>query len=589
MKGVNSRNTGFVGIISLMFVYLIIIVVILIFVNQMLSDSAQNREFQYFILIPIGIILPLVLLGAVILNVLRLIRQSRARSPGSGFKVRLTLFFALLVFFSSIPQAVLSLTFIRTTLNSWFSSTVEEALEGGVELGLEFYGESVESLDAFCKSRLSTTFLQTYTGEAGKMWEFFHEADPRLDSLQIFDSQGEDWFFAGNTDARLFTLPLDGRKAGVISRQDQKGLSLIRGQVKYKWAGEEYTAIFTEILPVNFDIKARNLTRALEAFIQYRKLQGQFFSAFLLFYSIFSFPLFLLSLLVSFLLSEEIIRPIVNLEAATKRVAEGDYSFRILTRSGDELSNLINSFNQMISELERSRKKILQTEKIAAWQEIAQRLAHEIKNPLTPIKLSAQRIKRRYETRPEEIGEVLEKGVASIVTEVDSLTELLSEFRDFSRLPAPYLQPVHLSILIRETLATYAGHYPHVIVDDSDLDEDLVLPLDQGQIKRVFSNLIKNAFESIEESGRLSFRYDLVRKGNTSYSRIRIEDTGVGIKSEDQNKVFNPYFTTKTGGTGLGLPIVERIIFDHKGQIWFESEEGEGTTFFIDLPHGESY
>ena len=118
----------------------------------------------------------------------------------------------------------------------------------------------------------------------------------------------------------------------------------------------DFTAVFTVVLPARFEAKARNLTRALEAFVQYRNLQGTFFSAFVIFYFIFSFPLLLLSLLVSFVLSEEIIRPIVNLEAATKRVSEGDYSFRILTRSGDELANLINSFNQMITELERSRK-----------------------------------------------------------------------------------------------------------------------------------------------------------------------------------------------------------------------------------------
>ena len=552
----------------------------------MLSDAAQNKEFEYFVLIPIGIILPLILLIAVILNLVRLIRQRKEKNPGSGFKVRLTLFFVLIVFFSSIPQAVLALTFIGTTMNSWFSSAVEGALVGGVDIGLEYYRETVDSLDAFCSSNLSKTVLQAYSGDGERLWSFFHDADPRLDSLQIFSEEGETVFFAGVESARLAGVPEEGRQSGVISKVDQDALSLIRGQVDYSWKGDIYKAVFTVILPEEFSGKARNLTRALEAFIQYRSLQSSILSAFLIFYSIFSFPLLLLSLLVSFILSEEIMRPIVNLEAATKRIAEGDYSFRILTRSGDELANLITSFNQMISELERSRKKLLQTEKIAAWQEIAQRLAHEIKNPLTPIKLSAQRIQRRYGADPEIFEEVLEKGVTSIITEVDNLSELLQEFRDFSRLPAPYLQSTNISLLIREVVGTYAEHYPLVTVDLSGLENVPEVPLDRGQMKRVFSNLIKNAFESIDGEGAVSLRYDLVRKGNTSYSRIRLEDTGAGIKAEDQNQVFNPYFTTKTGGTGLGLPIVERIIFDHKGQIWFESDEGAGTTFFIDLPLG---
>ena len=222
MRGIRSRNTGIIGIISILFIYIIIIVVILVFVNQMLSDVAQNRDFQYFILIPIGIILPLLLLGTVILNIHRLIRQSRAKSPGSGFKVRLTLFFTLIVFFSSIPQAVLALTFIRTTMDSWFSSTVEEALEGGVDLGLQYFGETVESLDSFCKSSLTAATLRASTGDPEGMWKSLKETDPRLDALQIFDDMGGEWFFSGDTGARLDFPPDDGRKAGVVSKSDLK-------------------------------------------------------------------------------------------------------------------------------------------------------------------------------------------------------------------------------------------------------------------------------------------------------------------------------------------------------------------------------
>ncbi len=588
MRESRSNRPGIAGIISLIFIYLIIIVVILVFVNQMLNDAAQNKEYQYFLLIPVGIILPLILLVIVVLNLVKLVRQSRAKNPGARFKVRLTLSFALIVLFSSIPQAVLAINFISTTMNSWFSSNLEDALDGGVDLALQYYGETVDSIDSMCRSELITVLLQNYTGETTRLWQFLHEADPRLDALQVFSESGDEWFFAGDDAARLTSPPIDGRRAGVLPKTDVRGLSLIRGQIRYSSAGRSYIAVLSVILPSQFDTKAKNLTQALEAFIQYRKLQRTFFSVFFVFYSIFSFPLLLLSLLVSFILSDEIIRPIENLEAATNRVAEGDYSFRILSRSGDELAILIQSFNQMISELERSRKKLLQTEKIAAWQEIAQRLAHEIKNPLTPIKLSAQRILRKYETDPGNIGSVMEKGVASIITEVDSLTTLLQEFRDFSRLPAPYLQQTSLSDLILEVLDTYSSQFPDVTVDTTGIIQGLMIPLDQGQIKRVFSNLLKNAFESIPSAGTVSIRYDLVRKGNTSYSRIRIEDTGVGIGTADQNQVFNPYFTTKPGGTGLGLPIVERIIFDHKGQIWFESEEGAGTTFFIDLPLGDT-
>jgi nitrogen fixation/metabolism regulation signal transduction histidine kinase len=306
--------------------------------------------------------------------------------------------------------------------------------------------------------------------------------------------------------------------------------------------------------------------------------------AVVVFYVFFSFPILLLSIMISFILSEEIIRPIVNLEEATRRVAEGDFSFRILARSGDELSLLVSSFNRMVSELERSRLKIMQTEKITAWQEIAQQLAHEIKNPLTPIKLSAQRILRKYQNAPEELGDVLEPGVRSIIREVDSLNHLLQEFRDFARLPNPQRDWVNLHELVEEVAGVYEHSAPELAIQTDGIDRNMMVNADPKQLKQVFGNLFKNAMEAMDRKGQLFVRADLVKKGNSSYCRIQIQDTGPGIHKDSYDKVFNPYFTTKRDGTGLGLSIVERIVFDHKGQIWFETQQGVGTTFFIDLP-----
>jgi len=399
MSRIRLHRAGLGGILGLVFLYLAIIIIILIFVNQVLNDTAQDRTFPYFFLVPVGIVLPLLLLAGVVLNVIRLFRESRAGKPGARYRVRLTVFFSLIAFFSSIPQAVLSLTFISTTMNSWFSSHLETALQGGVDMALEYYGETVDSLEQFSRSELATTLLRNYTGDLDRLWQILREAEPRLDALQVFSRGNTELGFFGDESARLSRIPpYSGRRSGVLPRESLKELSLFRGLVLYTSGGEDYTAVLTVILPPGFDAQARNMTQALEAFTQYRHLQGTFFSVFILFYLIFSFPLLLLSLLISFVLSQEIIQPIVNLEQATKRVAEGDYSFRILSRSEDELAILIRSFNQMVSELEHSRRMLQQTEKIAAWQEIAQRLAHEIKNPLTPIRLSAERILRKYES-----------------------------------------------------------------------------------------------------------------------------------------------------------------------------------------------
>ncbi len=286
------------------------------------------------------------------------------------------------------------------------------------------------------------------------------------------------------------------------------------------------------------------------------------------------------------LLTERIISPLVHLEDATRRVAEGDFGFRILTRPRDELANLVDSFNSMVAELERSRKKLLQAERITAWQEIAQRLAHEIRNPLTPIKLSAQRILKKHSElgAAEQFDKVLFSSTAAIIREVETLEKLLREFSDFAKLPVPQPAPVNLRELLGEVASTYAHMSGTVRIDLEEVPRSVVLSADPGQIRQVFANLFKNAIQAMPSGGVLAVRADTVKKASTSYCRIAVSDTGTGIDEKDRERVFDPYFTTKKDGTGLGLAIVQRILFDHKGNVWVESDGRAGTTFYIDLP-----
>ncbi len=344
---------------------------------------------------------------------------------------------------------------------------------------------------------------------------------------------------------------------------------------------------FVITLPAGFEEDAQRLFDSKEIFEQLNRFRDILQAGIILFYFFFSFPILLLSIIVSFLLSEEIIRPIINLEEATRRVAQGDFSIRILSRSGDELANLIDSFNGMVSELDSSKKKLSKTEKIAAWQEIAQRLAHEIKNPLTPIKLAAERIRKKYDEpgRGEgELRQVVENSVQAIILEVNNLDRMLKEFNDFAKHPEPKREQIPLKALVEEVTATYAPLAGNVRINTEAVDPALVLFIDPRQFKQVFANLMMNAYKAMPGGGDLTIRADLVKKGKTDYCRIQVRDTGSGIDEAIQGLVFNPYFTTREGGTGLGLSIVERIVFDHNGNIWFETKQGLGTTFFIDLP-----
>ena len=581
------RRTGSslsAALISILLIYFLLIVLILLFARQIISDVSLESPVSYYVVIPTAIILPLFLIAAIVLNIAKLLRDRRRGKAGIKFKIRLMIFFAFITLFSSLPQAIFSISFIEIAMSRWFSSPVAEGLEGGVDLVLQYKRERIEGLRLFGGSPLLSSLYRDLPRAPERIWESILQTSNQIDSMQIFDGSGRETAFYGDDHGRVEHGQIADRSDGVLATVSTREYSITRHLRRHRIGDETYSVVLSSLRPSDFNIKAVKLTDSSDIFSQIENFLPIFRITLIVFYGFFSMPLLLLSLLVSFLLSEEVIQPIVSLEEATRKVADGDFSFRILGRSGNELATLVESFNTMMAELERSRYKLLQTEKISAWQEIAQRMAHEIKNPLTPIKLSAQRILYRFRDGSENFEEILEPAVKSIIEEVENLNNLLQEFRTFSRLPAPQLKNENLRSIVEEVLAIYAGSYLHVSTDITGVDSELIVPIDRAQIRQVFSNLIKNAFEAIKDVGDLAIRSDLVRKGNTQYCRIQIKDTGTGIDASVHGQVFNPYFTTKDGGTGLGLPIVERIIFDHNGQIWFETEKGVGTTFIIDLP-----
>ncbi len=584
MKFFRSSNTSLGGIISIILIYIILIILIVLFSVQILRDMSVEGSLGNFIVMPVAIVLPIFLIGTIVYNIVRLLKERASNKPGIRFKIRLMIFFTFIAVLSSIPQGVLSLNFIYTAINSWFDSNHYNALKGGLEIALDYNTEKISNLNFLGESRILSRILQDIEKLPERVWENIHGANINVDSMQVFDRNGNEVCFYGDTNAKIDSERLEIAEEGILSRIYKEDVSVLYYLRRIKLDGEIYNVVLSTIVPSEFNKKAENLRNSMEFFKGFEKVKKMFRYILILIYFYFSFPILLLSILVSFTLSEEIIRPIVNLEEATKRVADGDFTFRILSRPGNELSFLISSFNKMVLELEHSRQKIAQTQKITAWQEIARRMAHEIKNPLTPIKLSAERILRKYNEKKEDMGNIIESAVSVIMKEVGNLNSLLNEFRDLARLPAPRMKKANISIIVREVIESYRDLFHGIVFNIDGLDKDLELSIDKNQIERVFTNLFINASESIEGKGTILVRNDLVKKGNRQYSRLQIQDTGAGILKENQEVIFNPYFTTKMNGTGLGLAIVERIIFDHKGQIWFETQVGIGTTFFIDLP-----
>ncbi|MCX7677648.1 MAG: ATP-binding protein [Spirochaetes bacterium] len=300
-----------------------------------------------------------------------------------------------------------------------------------------------------------------------------------------------------------------------------------------------------------------------------------------IFLLILSIIIVILSISVSYFLSNSITKPVYELASAARQIASGNFSIHLERDSEDEMAMLFKSFNKMSEQLRESREIMYQKQKLQAWHDIARKLVHEIKNPLTPIRLSAERIRKRFFENHPDLATIIERGTATIIEEVDSLMEIISEFSRFARLPEAKLELGNLNAKIVNCVEFFKGH--EQINFHLSLDENLPpLYFDKILIRQVMVNLIQNAIDSLNGKGNVWISTYFDREKNAA--RISIKDDGVGIKEEDIPKIFEPNFSLKEHGSGLGLAIVEKIIFEHKGRIKCHSKLGEGAEFIIEFP-----
>jgi len=299
--------------------------------------------------------------------------------------------------------------------------------------------------------------------------------------------------------------------------------------------------------------------------------------------------IFLIALWISSLIAREITNPIRTLVLGTREVAGGNLEYQVKVEARDEVGMLANSFNQMTEKLLSYADELKRAEKAAAWKEVAQKLAHEIKNPLTPIQLSAERLKRRYYSKREGYEEVLDECTYTIIDEVERLRRLLDEFSQFARMPTINPVPLDIHSIINDALKLYGEIPENVEVVTQFVSELPKVMVDHDQTRRSFFNIIKNAIEAMGNGGKLTISTRIAKENNECVE-IEFSDTGTGISAEEMEKLFTPHFSTKRGGAGLGLTIVKKIINDHGGDVSVISEEGKGTAFIvkIPLPEGES-
>jgi len=250
-------------------------------------------------------------------------------------------------------------------------------------------------------------------------------------------------------------------------------------------------------------------------------------------------------------------------------------------RASGEVGDLVAAFNAMTSDLAQSRARLAQAERIAAWREVARRLAHEIKNPLTPIAMSVETLRDALERRRPDFPEIFEEGTRAISDEVRRLKKIVDEFSRFARLPAPEKAPVAPEELVAATLALFPAAPPGVTLTREVAPELPPVLADRDQVLQVLLNLVRNALDALgEKGGALAVSAARAPEGVA----FTVRDGGAGIAPDDLERVFEPYFTTKEGGTGLGLAIARRIAEEHGGTLEATSRPGEGAAFTLVLP-----
>jgi signal transduction histidine kinase len=295
----------------------------------------------------------------------------------------------------------------------------------------------------------------------------------------------------------------------------------------------------------------------------------------------------LVAVLASLWFAARVTRPVVSLAEAARRVAAGDLGAKVEVESSDELGELAASFNRMTEDLAQQKDRTLQAERVAAWRELARRLAHELKNPLFPLQVTVENLMRAKQKAPEMFEEVFHEGTATLLAEINNLKTIIGRFSEFSRMPQPQRQPTQVNDVVRSVLRVFQAQLrandkeKNQIAVHTELADALPeISADPDLLHRALQNLVLNAIDAMPQGGELTIRTQAL--GNRV--EISVSDTGSGLTQEECGRLFTPYYTTKQHGTGLGLAIVQSVVSDHGGKISVESTKEKGTTFRIELP-----
>ncbi len=502
-----------------------------------------------------------------------------------SIKKKMTLSFVFIAVLSAMPIVIVSSSYFSKNLSTMYSTTTMKALDKSVNIAHDMYiklGDDVrselESLRLFFRngsvlpSDLWVDRMIHASEDRGVKLIFYRTDHPerRIDESYVKGFEPD----TGRLIKFYNSIILNGVR---VDRLAVDGFDFISGAFRFK------DMLVIMCRPVPPDIKADDelFRNARNDYSDIKTRSEYFESGAGSFLMLLSIVIIGIAYLIGLYISGNITQPVMELSKAAKQIAMGNNRLFVKKRSEDEIGSLVDTFNIMARQLEENQKFMFQKQKLEAWNEMARKLVHEIKNPLTPIRLSAERMRKLVNEGNPLRDEAVMKGSETIISEVNSLLRLVSNFNSFARLPEKKAEPSNIRNIIGDAVALFQV-YDKVKFEVNCSEHIADLQLDRALMRQAFNNLLSNSIQAMHEKGVIKIFCEPDREG--LYLVIRVIDNGPGIKPQHIDKVFDPGFTFGKNGTGLGLAIVEKIVLEHDGKIYCRSEEGNGAEFIIKLP-----
>ena len=566
------------------------IITFLTFINQ---GFIPLTEANLLILLTVDILLLVIFFFLIFRNIIRFYRIEKSYKKGTKTNLKYVSLFSLFTFIPSLLVAVFSLFLFNFGVQKFFNDQIKIAVNNSYDVAKNYQEESKKTVksDVILMSvginRVSELF---YTNlNKFKRVVLSEKLLRRIDDVYLIDSSGN-IMFSDTSDPNIkFIIPsednfnkaFDGFPVSILNSIDNKASVMI----KLNSLIDTFLYISRNIDPEI--LKYLNETeQAVNFYYSVENKRTGIKVTFAIIYIIIVTLMLFLSTVIAMTFAQRLTKPIINLIKASDSISKGDLNTQVSNVESDDDFKLLNlTFNNMIKRLKKQQDKLLIAERYSAWESVARKLAHEIKNPLTPIQLSIDRLREKYSSKISDNQEDFNNYLTTINRQIKDIEKLTNEFSSFARMPSPIMKKIDIHLCVKRAV-DFINMSSSFLVNLKNINKKVFVNADEEQLYRVFINLIKNSQESIEQKKQNNHDFkgkiDIEIELNNDYTVIKLKDNGTGIS--DTKQIMTPYFTTKKTGTGLGLPIVDKIINEHLGDLIISNNKLEGVEVVISLP-----